>query len=97
MYLWGDQPVIYLLRTEYIRRLDPGNRFMNKLWDKYYKSFELLNLFKAQKQKSPEINLGFLNIQMAGAMGLEPTTFAVTGRHCNQLNYAPASIEWMKI
>jgi len=27
---------------------------------------------------------------MAGAMGLEPTTYAVTGRHCNQLNYAPA-------
>ena len=27
---------------------------------------------------------------MAGAMGLEPTTFAVTGRRCNRLNYAPA-------
>lgn len=24
-------------------------------------------------------------------MGLEPTTFAVTGRRCNRLNYAPAS------
>ena len=23
-------------------------------------------------------------------MGLEPTTFAVTGRRCNQLNYTPA-------
>lgn len=28
---------------------------------------------------------------MAGAMGLEPTTFAVTGRRCNRLNYAPAN------
>jgi hypothetical protein len=27
---------------------------------------------------------------MAGAKGLEPSTFAVTGRRCNQLNYAPA-------
>ena len=23
-------------------------------------------------------------------MGLEPTTYAVTGRRCNQLNYTPA-------
>ena len=28
---------------------------------------------------------------MAGVMGLEPTTFAVTGRRCNQLNYTPAN------
>ena len=28
--------------------------------------------------------------KMAGAKGLEPSTFAVTGRRCNQLNYAPA-------
>src|SRR5690242_16048544 len=27
---------------------------------------------------------------MAGVMGLEPTTFAVTGRRCNRLNYTPA-------
>ncbi len=26
-------------------------------------------------------------------MGLEPTTFAVTGRRCNQLNYTPADVE----
>ena len=26
---------------------------------------------------------------MAGAMGLEPTAFCVTGRRYNQLNYAP--------
>ena len=31
-----------------------------------------------------------IDLLMAGAMGLEPTTYAVTGRHCNQLNYAPA-------
>jgi hypothetical protein len=30
---------------------------------------------------------------MAGVMGLEPTTFAVTGRRCNQLNYTPADVE----
>jgi hypothetical protein len=33
----------------------------------------------------------FIFYLMAGAMGLEPTTYAVTGRHCNQLNYAPAN------
>ncbi len=27
---------------------------------------------------------------MAGVKGLEPSTFAVTGRRCNQLNYTPA-------
>ena len=36
--------------------------------------------------------LGWMWVKMAGAMGLEPTTSGVTGRHCNQLNYAPAEV-----
>ena len=34
--------------------------------------------------------LGHFRREMAGATGLEPATYGVTGRHSNQLSYAPA-------
>src|SRR6201999_713200 len=40
----------------------------------------------AAKQTEP------FRVEMAGATGLEPATFGVTGRHSNQLSYAPASL-----
>ena len=36
-------------------------------------------------------------ICMAGAKGLEPSAFCVTGRRYNQLNYAPANFEELNI
>ena len=31
-------------------------------------------------------------MKLAGATGLEPATSGVTGRHSNQLSYAPAGV-----
>src|SRR5579872_4104161 len=38
------------------------------------------------------LELPFSLREMAGATGLEPATFGVTGRHSNQLSYAPAAV-----
>src|SRR5690242_12317923 len=39
-----------------------------------------------------ETELAISERKMAGATGLEPATYGVTGRHSNQLSYAPASV-----
>lgn len=36
-------------------------------------------------------------LKMAGAKGLEPSAFCVTGRRYNQLNYAPSNLKEAKI
>ena len=35
---------------------------------------------------------GYSREKLAGATGLEPATFGVTGRRSNQLSYAPAGV-----
>lgn len=45
---------------------------------------------KKGKKKDRRSNLIFFGLKMAGAKGLEPSAFCVTGRRYNQLNYAPA-------
>ncbi len=62
---------------------------------------------KAKKQKSQVIGIFLLSFQflgflqgicsskMAGAKGLEPSAFCVTGRRYNQLNYAPILLEYL--
>ncbi len=38
------------------------------------------------------LTIAIFEKKMAGATGLEPATFGVTGRHSNQLSYAPAAV-----